>query len=110
LLAGAARADGVVAAAMAGGHGELFVQQFGPSLEPASALLNLPPAEAASAIDARLVLGTGAAALVEARGWGEARDCWPSASDALSLPVPLRSLPAAPVYARAPDAKVKNAA
>lgn len=110
LLASAARADGPVAAAIVGGHGELFVQQFGPLLEPASALLNLPPAQAAAAIDAQLVVGSGAAALVEARGWGEPRDCLPCAADALALPLASRSLGAAPVYARAPDARVRNAA
>ena len=110
LLAAAAGAGQRVAAAMAGGHGELFVQQFDASLEPLSPLLNLPPAAAAAAIDAELAVGPGAAALVEARGWGEARDCWPSASHAFSLPLPLRSLAAAPVYARAPDAQVKSAA
>lgn len=110
LLAAAARGDGPVAAAMAGGHGELFVQQFGPALEPTSALLNLAPVDAAAAIDAELVVGPGAAALVAARGWGEPRDCFPSAADALALPETLRTLAAAPVYARAPDARVKSAA
>lgn len=110
LLAAAAGGRQTVAAAMAGGHGELFVQQFDPSLEPSSPLLNLSPADAAAAIDTELVVGPGASALVEARGSGEALECWPSASDALSLPVPLRSLPPAPVYARAPDARVKSAA
>ncbi len=110
LLAAAAHADGPVAAAMAGGHGELFVQQFGTALEPVSALLNLPPADAAAAIDAELVVGSGAAALIATRGWGEARECLPSAADALALPVSLRTLPAAPVYARAPDARIKSAA
>ena len=110
LLAASARANAPVAAAMAGGHGELFVQQFGASLEPTSQLLNLPPPEAAAAVDAELVVGTGAAALVEARGWGEARECWPFAGDTLLLPVSLRSLAAAPVYARAPDARVRSAA
>ena len=109
-LLAAALSGQPVAAAMTGGHGELFVQQFDRALEATSPLLNLRPADAAAAIAAELVVGPGAAALVEARGWGEARECWPSAADALSLPLPLRSLPAAPVYARAPDARVKSAA
>ena len=109
-LLAAAAGGGPVAAAMAGGHGELFVQQFGASLEPTSPLLNLAPAEAAAAVDTELVVGPGAAALVEARGCGEARECWPSAAHALSLPPALRSLPPAPLYARAPDARVKSAA
>ena len=48
LLAAGAEADGDVAAAVDGGHGELFVQQFdGRTLEAKSDLLNLPPSEAA---------------------------------------------------------------
>ena len=95
---------------MTGGHGELFVQQFSASLDPLSQLRNLSPADAAARFDADLVVGPGAIALVEARGRGEARDCWPSAAFALTLPPALRSLSAVPVYARAPDAKARSAA
>ena len=105
----AAQAGGTVAAAVSGGHGELFVQDFRASGEPAGDLLNLPPAAAAAAVSADLVVGSGAAALVASRGRGEARDLLPSAADALKLPAALRSLPARPVYARAPDAKAKAA-
>ena len=106
LLAASARAPGQVAAAVLGGHGELFIQEFeGDSLEPRSDLRNLPPSEAAEAIRANLVVGSGAAQVVGARGWGEARDGFPAAADALLLPDPLRSLSAKPVYARAPDAR-----
>ena len=110
LLAASAAADGEVAAAMSGGHGELFVQQFDRDLAPASELLNLPPDEAAAAISADLVVGPGAAALVESRGRGSAIDAWPSAANALKLPQQLRSLLPAPLYARAPDAKARTAA
>ena len=104
-------AEGDVAVAVTGGHGELFIQQFdGSTLDPGSSLHNLPPAEAATAIDAALVVGSGAERLVEARGWGEAREQWPSAAKALSLPLSLRSLAPRPVYARAPDARVPEAA
>jgi len=109
LLAAGAAADGAVAAAVAGGHGELFVQQFDAG-EPTSDLLNLPPAEAARATNAALVVGSGAQKLVEERGWGEARELWPTAANALGLPVALRSLAPRPVYARAPDARVPEAA
>lgn len=98
-----------VAVAVRGGHGELFVQQF-DGLDSPSLLLNLPPAEAAAAITADLVMGTGAADLVQARGQGEARDAWPSAADALNLPEELRTLPPRPLYARAPDARAREAA
>ena len=110
LLAASSGMPGELAAAMLGGHGELFVQQFDSNLEPSSALLNLAPTAAASAIGACVVAGPGAAALVAARGSGEARDAWPSAAAALKLPHSLRSLPAAPLYARAPDARVRTAA
>jgi hypothetical protein len=57
-----------------------------------------------------LVVGNGAKLLVEKRGWGEALETWPSASNALRLPAPQRSLAPRPIYARAPDARVPEAA
>ena len=106
LLAASAKAGGTVAAAMIGGHGELFVQEFdGRTLEARSDLHNLPPADAARVTEAELVVGPGAQQLVEARGHGEARDACPAAADALRLPESLRTLPPKPVYARAPDAR-----
>jgi tRNA threonylcarbamoyl adenosine modification protein YeaZ len=110
LLAIGARADGDVVAAILGGHGELFVQQFdGTSGEARTELVNLPPAEAAAVTTAELVVGSGAPQLVEARGWGEARDALPSAADVLGLPASLRTMEPKPIYARAPDAKAKAA-
>ena len=110
-LLSAVHRDGPVAAAMQGGHGELFVQQFdGATGAPASEVLNLSPAAAGRAINAELVLGSGARQLVEARGRGEARDAWPSAANALRLPEGLRNLPPKPIYARAPDARAREAA
>lgn len=95
-----------VAVALQGGHGELFVQNFrhGP-LEPLDALRSLPPEQAAAAVSAPLVLGSGAEALVTARGYGTAIDSLPRAADARRLPVPLRNLPPRPIYGRAPDAR-----
>ena len=111
LLAAGADASGPVPAAVDGGHGEMFAQQFdGVSLEPSNDLLNLPPDEAGEAITAPLVVGSGAGALVEARGFGDACEAWPSARNALRLPGSLRSLPPKPVYARAPDARARTAA
>ena len=101
---------GAVAAAVQGGHGELFVQQFDAAINPTTELHNAAPAEAALLIDAELVLGSGAPQLVAARGWGEAREGWPSATNALALPETLRTLRPSPVYARAPDARVPEAA
>ena len=111
LLAAGCAGQGEVAAAVIGGHGELFVQQFDATTgEPVTDLVNAAPAVAAAATSADLVLGSGAGQLVEARGWGEARDGWPSAADALKLPAALRSWPPKPVYARAPDARAREAA
>jgi tRNA threonylcarbamoyladenosine biosynthesis protein TsaB len=111
LLAAGSAGQGEVAAAVIGGHGELFVQQFDASTgEASSELVNAPPATAAAATSAELVVGSAARQLVEARGWGEARDAWPSAADALKVPATLRSWSPKPVYARAPDARAREAA
>jgi tRNA threonylcarbamoyl adenosine modification protein YeaZ len=111
LLAAGCNSTGAIAAAVAGGHGELFVQQFdGMTGEPISELRNLIPPEAAKLTTAYNVIGSGAETLIQARGSGEALEGWPSAANALKLPQALRSLPAKPVYARAPDARVREAA
>ena len=111
LLAAGANASGNVAAAVDGGHGELFVQQFGAaSLKPMTQLHNVPPSQAAQVIGAETVVGPGALSLVEARGRGRAVEALPSAKNALRLPEELRSLSPKPIYARAPDARVKDAA
>lgn len=110
LLAQSAGQQGEVAVAVIGGHGELFVQQFDENGVPASKICNLAPNEAAAAISAQLVIGSGASQLVEARGWGTAQEAWPSAAQSLKIPAALRELPPKPVYARAPDARAKEAA
>jgi tRNA A37 threonylcarbamoyladenosine modification protein TsaB len=111
LLAVGAPGDGPVAAAMTGGHGELFVQAFDrPPLAPAGELLNMSPDAAAKSVAAPLVVGTGAALLVAARGSGEALDLFPTARNALFLPAALRTLDSRPLYGRAPDARPRQAA
>src|SRR3954451_6693631 len=57
-LALLAAGEGEVAAAIVGGHGELFVQQFAAS-EPTSSLKNFPPSEAADANSETQVIGSG---------------------------------------------------
>ena len=111
LAVGAERRDEPVAAAIRGGHGQLFVQQFDAlTFAPEALVQSLVPEEAARLITAPRVLGSGAAALVEARGGGEAIDALPAAADIFRLPEALRTLDAKPVYVRAPDAKAKAAA
>ena len=110
LAASAPPGEGKIAAAMAGGHGELFVQTFNrKKLTATGPVLNLTPAAAAVRVDAPLVVGSGAEALVEARRSGEALPLLPVASRAMALPELLRMLECKPVYARAPDARPKAA-
>ena len=110
LLAAGVATEGDVAVAVIGGHGELFVQQFDAMAEPVSERRNLVPVEAATVTTAPLIVGSGARQLVDARGWGEAQDAWPSAANALKLAAHLRNFPPKPVYARAPDARVREPA
>jgi tRNA threonylcarbamoyl adenosine modification protein YeaZ len=105
-LIAAASGEARAAVALAGGHGELFVQDYGGDpIAPLGGLRSLPPDAAAAAISAPLVLGSGARTLVEARGHGEWRDALPRAADAWSLPAALRTLPPRPIYGRDPDAR-----
>ncbi len=106
LLAASAPGDEPVVAAMAGGHGELFVQSFGRTpFAATSAALNLTPRDAASAFPTGTPVGSGATALAEARGATAPANLVPTASAALRLPPALRALAPAPLYVRAPDAQ-----
>ena len=105
IAAAAPPKEEMVAVAITGGHGELFVQRFARApLAPLDALRSLAPAAAAEAIPERLVLGSGAEALVAARGWGTAEERYPRAADAALLPPALAALSPSPIYGRAPDA------
>jgi tRNA threonylcarbamoyl adenosine modification protein YeaZ len=106
LIAAGAPGDGCVAVAVSGGHGELFVAQYDrPNFAPVGAVASLSPVAAALEVDAAVVVGNGAEALVAARGSGQAIDLLPAAANALKLPTALRTLPPSPLYARAPDAR-----
>ena len=105
LLAAASGAD-PVAAALPGGHGEIFVQSYGGDpLAPLDALRSLAPEAAAAALSAEMIVGPVAAALIALRGWGRAADALPRAADARHLPDALRTLQPRPIYGRAPDAR-----
>jgi len=104
LLAAAGGGSGACAVALSGGHGELFVQRFaGDPLRAVDALRSVSPAVAAD-VPELLVLGSGAAALVAARGSGRAEDRLPDARDVGRLPPAFAGLPPRPLYSRAPDA------
>jgi tRNA threonylcarbamoyladenosine biosynthesis protein TsaB len=95
-----------LAVALHGGHGQLFVQTY--AREPLRAecmLKSLLPEEAAAEVPDEHVAGSGAALLVETRGFGTAGEALPRAANARFLPPELRSLTARPIYGRAPDAK-----
>lgn len=106
LLAAANRDAAEIGVALEGGHGELFVQSYGGDpLAATAGLSSLEPADAARSLRTDLVVGSGAARLVAARGYGRAVDALPRAADVRRLPPALRALPARPIYGRAPDAK-----
>ena len=105
-LLAAACGEAEVAVALTGGHGEIFVQSYGGDpIAPLDELRSLAPEQAGASVAAGLVLGSGAAALVAARGSGRAVDALPRAADVRLLPPALRTLPPRPIYGRAPDAK-----
>jgi tRNA threonylcarbamoyladenosine biosynthesis protein TsaB len=96
-----------VGVALTGGHGEVFVQRF--THAPFAALgdlVSLKPEAAARIVPDELVLGTGAEALVAARGTGRSAEAFPDAADARRLPPAMTGLPPSPLYGRAPDAKI----
>lgn len=102
----AASGEPELAVALVGGHGELFVQSYGGDpLAPLDPLRSLDPEAAAAAIGAGHVVGSGAEALVVARGSGSWAGALPRAADARRLPPALRGLPPRPIYGRPPDAR-----
>lgn len=106
LIAAGAAGPHPVAVVLQGGHGQLFVQTYGADpLVPLDTLQSLSPEDAAAAIDASIVAGSGAEELVKVRGHGEAFEAAIRAADARLLPETLRDLPPRPIYGRAPDAK-----
>lgn len=95
-----------IAVVMTGGHGELFWQRFDPhDLRPLGALESTPVATLAGRMTDARVHGSGAAALVAARGWGEAVDGLPDARFWSRLPAAHRTLPPTAHYGREADAK-----
>lgn len=88
-----------------GGHGELFWQRFAPGGRSAlSTVASTPIADLAQAIDTPALVGTGAEALVTARGFGTATTLYPDARD-YPLIADLPPLPPTPVYGRGADAR-----
>lgn len=99
-----------VTVAIAGGHGEWFVQDFGPDGLPLAPLASLAPDAAAARGGADLVAGSQAAALIARRGHGTALDLRPDARAFALLPPALVGADTAPLYGRAPDARLPGGA
>jgi tRNA threonylcarbamoyl adenosine modification protein YeaZ len=95
-----------VTVAMSGGHGEWFVQEFAEDGLPASDLASLRPEDAARTAAADLIAGTQAEALVALRGHGTALALLPDARHFPLLPAALLTADLAPLYGRAPDARL----
>jgi tRNA threonylcarbamoyladenosine biosynthesis protein TsaB len=94
---------------MTGGHGEWFVQDFDTDGLTATPLASLTPAAAAALAGPEFVAGSQAEALVAARGSGTALQCWPDARQFALLPSVFLTADTAPLYGRAPDARLPGA-
>ncbi|WP_209348039.1 tRNA (adenosine(37)-N6)-threonylcarbamoyltransferase complex dimerization subunit type 1 TsaB [Pontixanthobacter sp. CEM42] len=95
-----------VLSCMTGGHGEWFLQPFDSAGRPASEHTALKPAYAVQEFDGDLIAGSQAEAFIAERGSGTALHLLPDASHALAIPSTLLSADTAPIYGRAPDAKL----
>jgi tRNA threonylcarbamoyl adenosine modification protein YeaZ len=97
-------AGGPIAVTITGGHGELFWQCFeADGRTAAGAVVSTPIALLAEQLDASIFYGTGAEALVTARGAGTAVAIYPDAAD-YPLIADLPPLPPSPIYGRGADA------
>ncbi|MES2493895.1 MAG: tRNA (adenosine(37)-N6)-threonylcarbamoyltransferase complex dimerization subunit type 1 TsaB [Pseudomonadota bacterium] len=94
-----------------GGHGEWFVQHFGADGLPLGPLGSRSPEQAAGdCTGADHVAGTQAEALVAQRGRGTALSILPDARNFTLLPASAVGLDTAPLYGRAPDARLPGEA
>lgn len=103
--AGQAGGSGPIAVTITGGHGELFWQCFeADGLTPLTAPASTPIAALATQLDHPTVYGTGAEALITARGHGTAVSLYPDSAD-YPLIASLAALPPSPIYCRDADAR-----
>lgn len=105
-----AEGDQCVGVAMTGGHGEWFVEGFGPSGQTSRPPSSLRPADAALETVEPIVAGNQAETLVAARGSGRALMLWPDARAFMLLPSAAVMTEIHPLYGRAPDARLPSGA
>lgn len=108
-MARKAHGDAAVTVCMTGGHGEWFVQDYALTGEADSALASLTSDRAARNDHSAVVAGSQAEAMVLARGSGVALPVWPDARAFTLLPPSYLSAETAPLYGRAPDARLPGA-
>ena len=99
-----------VSAAMSGGHGQWFLQEFGAAGTALGAPASLAPDAAAAAAQAELVAGSQAEALVALRGSGTALALLPDAREVLALDQAELSPDLQLRYGRPPDARLPGTA
>ncbi|OWK33858.1 tRNA (adenosine(37)-N6)-threonylcarbamoyltransferase complex dimerization subunit type 1 TsaB [Sphingomonas dokdonensis] len=96
-----------LAVVLEGGHGEVFMQGFTASpLMPTEPLASLRPEAAIAALGHRIAVGNGVRWLTQLQPELATREALPEAAKAHLLPPDLSTLPARPLYGRAPDAKL----
>lgn len=112
LVAAMARAShpGPVTVCMTGGHGEWFVQDFALDGRPEHKAQSLTPAQAVSGVRHPVVAGSKANELAAARPNQVALDLLPDARRFPLLPEALLTADLAPLYDRAPDARLPESA
>ncbi|WP_257214988.1 tRNA (adenosine(37)-N6)-threonylcarbamoyltransferase complex dimerization subunit type 1 TsaB [Sphingomonas sp. R-74633] len=95
-----------LAVILEGGHGEVFMQAFhSQPLTQDGPFRSLVPAAALEALAGRPAFGSGVRHLAALSESLDLRETLPSAADARLLPPDFTTLPARPIYGRAPDAK-----
>lgn len=105
-MARQAQPDAPVSAAMRGGHGEVFLQDFDGAGLPQGDPVSLTPDAAARLARHDLLAGNMAQQIQLLRGQGNAINLLPNAQIALELPQKLLTPEISPTYGRAPDAKI----
>ncbi|MCX7864223.1 MAG: tRNA (adenosine(37)-N6)-threonylcarbamoyltransferase complex dimerization subunit type 1 TsaB [Novosphingobium sp.] len=95
-----------VGVAMAGGHGEWFIEGFDENGRSTRPLVSARPEQAIALSTEPLIAGSRAASLVEQRGHGRALDILPDARQFLLLPQSALLAGLSPLYGREPDARL----
>jgi tRNA threonylcarbamoyladenosine biosynthesis protein TsaB len=109
-MARAQRPGKPVSVCTTGGHGEWFVQNFGPDGTPDDELLSLPPDEAAAACRHAIIAGSQAQAAAEILEPGrDVLELLPDARHTNFLSEREIVAKLSPIYGRPPDAKLPGA-